>query len=140
MRWALLLVLIALAPNAARSAEPYSFTQDASAQTRAAVAAGKEPDKGYPAIVDIAWSTTSVHPHTTLEAIVTTSTNVNFVGGEYLSWTLRFDQIGPGKFHLKYPIPVLPPFLLGHWTINVVARTSDGVEVRRKSTLSYSYF
>ena len=123
-----------------RAADTYYFTDKASPETKAAVAAGREPLKGYPAIYDVAWSTTAVKPNTTLEAVVTTSTNIDYVGGKYRDWTLRFDQVGPGKFHVKETVPFLPPFLLGRWTIQIIARTSDGVEAHKSSTLTYGYW
>jgi hypothetical protein len=139
LRWALPIAAIAVT-LAAAPRQPYYFTDKATPETRAAVAAGRQPEKGYPAIYDVAWSTTNVKPNTTLEAFVTTSTNIDFVGGKYRDWTLRFDQVGPGKFHVKESIPWLPPFMLGRWTIQIIARTSDGVEARKASTISYAYW
>jgi hypothetical protein len=133
-----LALLPAVVPPAA-TAETYTFTDQATPETKAAVAAGRQPEKGYPAIYDVAWSTTTVRPNTALEAVVTTSTNIDFVGGKYRGWTLRFDQVGPGKFHVREVVPFLPPFLLGRWTIQIIARTSDGVEAHKLSTLTYGY-
>jgi hypothetical protein len=35
---------------------------------------------------------------------------------------------------------MLPPTALGHWDFEVIARSVDGVEVKRTFPIHYSYF
>jgi hypothetical protein len=55
-------------------------------------------------------------------------------------WNVLFTQTGPGKFDLTYRVPMLPPSALGRWNLEVIARSVDGVEVRRAFPVTYRYF
>jgi hypothetical protein len=120
--------------------EIYTVSPKATADTKAAIAAGRPPLHGYPVIVAVDWTTTQLHPGSTIEATVKTSINITWVEGRYKDWAFAFEQIGLGRFHVAYRIPFLPPFLLGKWKLDVIARSDDGVEVRRGFTFTYSYF
>ena len=81
-----------------------------------------------------------LHPGTNIRASVETSPNVNYVEGRVKYWNVAFKQVGPGKFDLNYRVPLLPPDALGHWDLQVVARSVDGVEIRRSFPVTYRYF
>ena len=140
MMRAALLVLVAIATMATASSEKYVVSPKATAETKAAVAAGRPPEHGFPVIDVVDWTTTKLHPGGTIEATVTTSANVGYVEGRYKDWNFAFTRTGLGRFHVAYKVPFLPPFLLGQWNIDVIARSVDGVEVRRGFTFSYGYF
>jgi hypothetical protein len=125
---------------AAGSPETYVVSPKATEATKAAVAEGRPPDHGFPVIENVHWTTLSVRPGSLLEADVVTSENINYVEGRYRDWNMQFTQLGIGRFHLAYKVPWLPPFLIGHWKIDVIARSLDGVEARRSFTFSYTYF
>ncbi len=136
---ALAWLLVALGPAVA--AEPtYVVSPKASEATKSAVAEGRPPEHGFPEIREVRWTSTRLRPGAALEAFVTTSPNVGYVEGRYKDWNLPFERTGLGTFHLVYKVPFLPPFLLGKWHIDVIARSVDGVEVRSTSQFSYGYF
>ncbi len=118
----------------------YVVSPAASPATRAAIAAGKSPEHGLPVILDVDWTTTRVKPGSSVDGVVTTSPNVIYVEGRYKYWNFVFTQIAPGQFHVAYTVPWLPPFLLGNWPIDVIARSLDGVEVRRSFLFTYAYY
>ncbi len=133
-----LTAVVALATAA--TAETYVVSPKASDATKADIAAGRPPEHGFPVIEGVHWTTLAVKPGTTLEADVTTSINIDHVEGRYRDWDMAFTQLGLGHFHLTYKVPLLPPFLLGHWTIDVIARSNDGVEAKKTFDFQYKYF
>jgi hypothetical protein len=122
------------------AAPAYVVSPRASDATKAAVAEGHAPEHGFPEIRSIRWTSARLRPGSALEAFVTTSPNVGYVEGRYKDWNLPFERTGLGTFHLVYKVPFLPPFLLGRWHIDVIARSVDGVEVGTTSEFSYGYF
>jgi hypothetical protein len=140
MRRTLLALALVFAFAPAVRAATYVVSPKASDATKSAVADGRPPEHGFPAIDDVRWTTLDVRPGTTLEADVTTSTNIDHVEGRYRDWDLAFTQLGLGRFHLTYKVPWLPPFLIGHWKIDVIARSIDGVEAKRSFDFRYRYF
>ena len=135
------LVLVAVATlGTAATPAPYVVSPKASDATKAAVAAGKAPEHGFPVIDTVHWTSMTVKPGSVLQADVTTSINIDYVEGRYKDWNFQFTQLGLGKFHLTYHVPVLPPFLIGKWKIDVIARSVDGVEARKSFDFSYTYF
>jgi hypothetical protein len=138
----ILLVLVALASLAsAASPETYVVSPKATEATKRAVAQGRAPEHGYPVIENVHWTSTHVHPGNELRADVITSPNVGYVEGRYKDWNLVFDRINNGRqFHLVYRVPPLPPFMLGHYTIDVIARSVDGVEIRQSFDFTYTYW
>ena len=140
LRFPLIVVLAALL-TASAAAESYVVSPKATDETKAAVAAGRAPEHGFPEIHDIrVTGTAQLRPGTKLEANVETSPNVTYVEGRVKYWNVAFHQLGPGKFDLSYRVPLLPPDALGHWDLQVIARSIDGVEVKRTIPVTYSYF
>ena len=135
----LLLVLVAIATMATAGTSTYVVSPKATDATKAAVAAGKPPDHGFPVIDDVTWTTTKIKPGGTIEASVTTSSNVTYVEGRYKNWNFVFDRVALGRFHIAMKVPFFPPFILGNREIDVIARSLDGVEVRRPFNFSFSY-
>jgi hypothetical protein len=139
MRATIATLLFVAAACGAASAESYVVSPKASDATKAAIAEGRAPEHGFPVILSVNWSTFSLTPGVHLEADVETSINIDYVEGRYKDWNMAFTQTGLGKFHLSYKVPWLPPFLIGHWPIDVIARSDDGVEVRKHFVFVYKY-
>lgn len=97
---------------------------------------------GEPQIRDVEWehATPQIHPGSVIEATVVTSTNVGYVEGRVRYWNVIFENIAPGRFHALYRVPFLPPNALGAWSVELIARSVDGVEVKRTYQFNYSYF
>jgi hypothetical protein len=137
----LLSVLFAVMLTASAHAESYVVSPRASDATKAAVAEGKAPEHGFPQIHDVHFtSSAKLHPGTALEATVETSDNVAYVEGRVKFWNVAFTKVSPGKFALSYRVPMLPPSAIGGWDLQVIARSVDGVEVKRSFDVKYSYF
>ena len=133
-------MLVATALGAAPS-ESYVVSPKASAQTKSAVAEGHAPEHGFPEIHDVRFtSSEQLHPGTALQATVETSPNIALVEGRVKYWKVNFTELAPGKFTLSYRVPFLPPSAIGHWDLEVIARSVDGVEVKRTFPVRYSYF
>ena len=136
-----LIVLFAALLTAGAGAESYVVSPKATTETKAAVAAGRPPEHGFPEIHDVQFtSSAQLHPGTSLQATVVTSANVIYVEGRVKYWNVAFRQMAPGKFDLSYRVPLLPPAALGHWDLEVIARSIDGVEVKRTFSVTYHYF
>ena len=131
-------LLIALAGGA--RAESYRVSPAATAATKAAVAEGRPPLHGFPAIEDVTLDIPhTLHPGSLVRATVITSRNVGYVEGRIKYWNVAFEHVRPGVFRLDYHVPLLPPTALGKWTFDVVARSIDGVEIRRSYPIVYRY-
>lgn len=131
---------LVVATRAVAGAEAYVVSPAASPATKAAVAAGIPPEHGFPQIEDVEWTMPpKLHPGTQIRATVRTSPNVGYVEGRVKYWNVAFAQVGPGMFRLDYRIPLLPPSAVGRWTLEVIARSVDGVEVRRSFPVVYTY-
>ena len=140
LRFPLVILLAALLTGTAL-AESYVVSPKASSQTKAAVAAGHAPEHGFPEIHAVHFtSSAQLHPGTSLQATVETSGNVGYVEGRVKYWNVPFAESAPGKFTLSYRVPMLPPQALGHWDFEVIARSVDGVEVKRTYAVKYTYF
>ena len=136
-----LIVLIATLLTGVATAEPYVVSPQASEETKSAVAAGRPPQHGFPEIHDVQFTTSpQLRPGSLIQATVVTSDNINHVEGRVKYWNVLFHQIGPGKFDLNYRVPLLPPAALGHWDLDVIARSVDGVEAKRTFSVTYRYF
>ena len=137
----LILIMLVATLTATANAESYVVSPKASEQTKAAVAEGKPPAHGFPEIHDVHFTSSNrLRPGTALEATVETTTNVHYVEGRVKYWNVVFTETSPGKFTLSYKVPFLPPGALGHWDLEVIARSVDGVEVKRSFPVKYSYF
>jgi hypothetical protein len=135
-----LTALIAAMLGAPARAESYVVSPKASDETKAAVAAGRPPEHGFPQIENVAWqSPPALHPGSHVQATVETSANVHYVEGRVKYWNFPFHEIAPGKFSLDYRVPLLPPNAWGHWDVEVIARSVDGVEVKRSYPVTYGW-
>lgn len=122
-------------------AESYVVSPRASAQTKASIAEGRAPEHGLPEIVDVKLTAPQqLRPGNVLVATVQTSGNVHYVEARVKYWNVALDETATGKFHLNYRVPMLPPTALGRWNLEIIARSVDGVEVKRTFPLRYSYF
>jgi hypothetical protein len=135
------LLVLLVATTLGATPAPYVVSPKASEQTKAAIAAGRAPEHGFPEIHDVHFaSSDQLHPGTSLQATVDTSANIALVEGRVKYWKVDFTEVSPGKFSLNYRVPFLPPSALGHWDLEVIARSVDGVEVKRTFPVKYSYF
>ena len=134
---AVLCAFFAMALSAA--AETYVVSPKASDETRAAVAAGRPPEHGFPVIEDVHISSLQAHPGQYVDGEIRTSPNVGYVEARVRNYNAALPMKSLGHFMLHYKVPWLPPFLVGHWTLQVIARSVDGVEVKRELPLSYQY-
>jgi hypothetical protein len=90
------------------------------------------PPHGYPAIRSFAISTTEVHPGRPVHGSVETSENVHYVEARVEYRAVAMHEDGPGKFSLTYTLPWwLPPWLRHGYTLQIIARSVDGVETSR---------
>jgi hypothetical protein len=90
------------------------------------------PPHGFPEIEALHISATDIHPGQTLTGWVETSDNVSYVEAriDYRNTPLQHD--GAGHFSLRYTVPWwLPPWLRHAYTLQIVARSVDGVETRK---------
>ena len=95
------------------------------------------PPHGYPAIHDVSLSTTAVRAGRPVHGSVQTSDNVHYVEAriEYRAFAMHED--GPGRFSLTYTVPWwLPPWLRHGYTLQIIARSIDGVETLREIPVS----
>jgi hypothetical protein len=90
------------------------------------------PIHGMPKILAISMpADRNFHAGQTIRGTVETSPNVGYVEAriQYRNQALHRD--GMGKFSLAYTIPwYLPPWLRHAWTLQIIARSIDGVEVK----------
>lgn len=141
LRFPLIVLIAALLAGSAGAESPYVVSPKATQETKTAVAAGRPPEHGFPEIHDVEFtSNAQLHPGTSLVATVVTSPNVAYVEGRVKYWNVAFQQTALGKFSLNYRVPMLPPAALGHWDFEVIARSVDGVEVKRTFPVTYHYF
>jgi len=101
--------------------------------------AAAPPPHGEPKIVSVFFSalnektgTLDVRAGETVTGRVITSPNVGYVEARVETHNQAMHQDGAGKFSLVYTVPWWLPFWLRHgWTFQVIARSIDGVEVKR---------
>jgi hypothetical protein len=90
------------------------------------------PPHGYPAIRSFAISTTVIHPGRAVSGSVETSDNVHYVEARVEYRALAMHEDGPGRFSLTYTVPWwLPPWVRHGYTLQIIARSVDGVETSR---------
>ena len=141
MRFPVIVLVTALLTGLAAAQSPYVVSPAASDETKSEVAAGRPPEHGFPEIHDVQFTSSALlHPGTAIRATVTTSPNINHVEARVKYWNVIFQQVAPGRFALNYRVPLLPPTALGHWDLEVVARSVDGVEAKRTFPVTYRYF
>jgi hypothetical protein len=90
------------------------------------------PPHGYPQIRDIAISSTDIKAGSRVRGNVVTSPNVGYVEARIANYNLAMHADGEGRFSLAYTVPWwLPPWLRHGYTLQIIARSVDGVEVVR---------
>lgn len=90
------------------------------------------PPHGLPAIESYTISATQIRPGQTITGEVRTSTNVVHVDAKIEYRDVVMQQTAPGHFALRYTVPwFLPPWLHRAYTLQIVARSIDGVETVR---------
>ncbi len=73
------------------------------------------------------------HAGQTIRGSVETSSNVGYVEARVQYRYQPLQRDGVGKFSLSYTIPWwLPPWLRHAWTLQIIARSVDGVEVKQE--------
>jgi hypothetical protein len=91
------------------------------------------PPHGLPAIKSYHIASTDIHAGETISGSVETSDNVGYVEAriDYRNAPLR--RTSPGHFALSYKVPwFLPPWLRHGYTLQIIARSIDGVETKRE--------
>ncbi len=90
------------------------------------------PIHGQPRILSIEIpANRDFHAGQTVRGSVLTSTNVGYVEARVQYRNVPLHPDGLGKFSLVYTIPWwLPPWLRHQWTLQIIARSVDGVEVK----------
>lgn len=87
------------------------------------------PPHGLPVIKTYVISSTDMRPGQTIRGTVDTSPNVDYVEARVQYRNQPMQRTGPGKFVLAYKLPWwLPPWARHAYTLEIVARTADGVE------------
>jgi hypothetical protein len=90
------------------------------------------PPHGYPAIKAVSISSTDVRAGRAVHGAVHTSDNVKYVEARIEYRALAMHEDGPGAFSLTYTVPWwLPPWLRHGYTLQIIARSIDGVETSR---------
>lgn len=101
------------------------------------VVAPAAPDK----ILGVQWGAPArVRPGSVVEAEVSTSPDIGYVELHVRWWSFNLEKLGPGKFHLHYRVPLLPPNALGTWDVEVIAHSADGSASKRVYRVTYGYF
>ncbi|HEY0394244.1 MAG TPA: hypothetical protein VGD01_07085 [Candidatus Elarobacter sp.] len=90
------------------------------------------PPHGYPQIKTVSISTTDVRPGRAVHGTVETSDNVHYVEARIDYRNVAMHEDAPGRFSLSYTPPWwLPPWLRRRYTLQIIARSVDGVEAMR---------
>ena len=91
------------------------------------------PPHGLPEITGVTLSTTAVRAGRPVHGAVETSENVHYVEARIEFRALPMHEDAPGKFSLSYTVPWwLPPWLRHGYTLQIIARSVDGVEAVRE--------
>ncbi|HEX3550746.1 MAG TPA: hypothetical protein VHT53_10240 [Candidatus Elarobacter sp.] len=90
------------------------------------------PPSGMPVIKAVSISTTDVHAGRPVHGSVETSDNVHYVEARIDYRSVPMHEDAPGRFSLTYTVPWwLPPWLRHGYTLQIIARSVDGVEAVR---------
>jgi len=90
------------------------------------------PPSGFPVIKSLSISTTDIRVGQPVHGTVETSLNVQYVEARIDFRNVPLHQDAPGRFSLNYTVPWwLPPWLRRRYTLQVIARSVDGVELVR---------
>jgi hypothetical protein len=88
------------------------------------------PPHGMPAIRSYQLSERVVHSFDTVRGHVETSPNVGYVEARITNYAVAMTRDGVGRFSLSYKVPWIPFWLHRAYTLQIVARSVDGVEVK----------
>jgi hypothetical protein len=128
---ALAVVLLAQAGSPEPSVQPVPTSTAVVADEVRHVGA-TPPPHGFPQIHDIAISSTDIKVGSRVHSSVVTSPNVGYVEARIDNYNLAMHADGGGRFSLAYTVPWwLPPWLRHGYTLQIVARSVDGVEIVR---------
>lgn len=95
------------------------------------------PPHGLPKITAYSLSATDLHAGQRVTGSVDTSTNVGYVEARIEYRSIAMTNNGHGHFSLVYTIPWwLPPWLRHAYTLELIARSVDGVETKRELPIS----
>ena len=87
------------------------------------------PPHGYPQIHGVQISSTNIRAGSRVTGNVVTSENVGYVEARIDNYNVALHADGPGRFSLAYTVPWwLPPWLRKAYTLQIIARSIDGVE------------
>ncbi|MEO7040566.1 MAG: hypothetical protein ABI186_11105 [Candidatus Elarobacter sp.] len=87
------------------------------------------PPHGYPQIRGVSISTRDMHAGEQVSGQVETSPNVGYVEARIEFRNIALQRVGAGRFALQYTVPWwLPPWLRHGYTLQIIARSIDGVE------------
>jgi len=95
-----------------------------------ALAQASPPPHGLPQIRSYDLSTRVVHSFETVSGHVVTSPNVGYVEARITNYAVAMKQESPGHFSLSYKVPWIPFWLHRGYTLQIIARSFDGVEVK----------
>jgi hypothetical protein len=137
----------ALSPAPARSGAPAPATQPSQPEARFPVPAAQptpplRKPHDPPQIVTISVNPMTVSAGETVHGTALTSSNVASVEARLqdlpnnAQFAANMDRIGVGRFRIAYPIPQLPAFAHGTYTVLVIARNVDGVQATRTIRLT----
>jgi len=88
------------------------------------------PPNGLPHIIAYTISSTQLRPGDTVSGTVEASPNVGYVEVRLQYQNQAMQRTGPGTFAFSYHVPrFVPPWLRHAYTLEIVARSVDGVEV-----------
>jgi len=88
------------------------------------------PPHGMPAIRSYELSERIVHSFDTVRGHVETSPNVGYVEARITNYAVPLTREGVGRFSLAYKVPWIPFWLHRTYTLQIVARSVDGFEVK----------
>ena len=130
----LLAVALALAAPASEAAPAFP-TADPQAVYRHV--GPTPPPHGYPEIRELHLSATDLRVGRPVSSTVVTSDNVGYVEARVQNFNAAMHQDAPGHFSLTYTVPWWLPFWLRRgYTLQVIARSIDGVELWRDVGIS----
>ena len=91
------------------------------------------PPHGEPVITSVWISTHDIRAGQTVSGRVETSDNVGYVEARIDYRNLPMHHDAPGKFSIAYTVPWWLPWWLRHqWTLQIIARSVDGIEAKEQ--------
>jgi hypothetical protein len=97
------------------------------------------PPHGLPKILSVSISAHDFRPGDAVTGRVETSPNVGYVEARIDNYNQALTRDAVGKFSLRYTIPLylaVMPWLKHEWTLQFIARSVDGVEVKRRMPIT----